>query len=176
MKFHALFQIVAASLLSINLVVNAIPVPATGNSDVPSTGDSVSSSPSLVPLSTRDLYPDIDLEARGGGSNERSSPPPQPNQASHTDDKDLMERFEKELKIIMDKPDAERATLHKTLVDTNRDVSQVIAMFSKMDATLQARALVQIRLIDNDMEILMDTARQIPGFKDDNEGSGHGTS
>ncbi|KAG6810696.1 hypothetical protein H0H93_014799 [Arthromyces matolae] len=62
MKPWALFQIVAMSLLSINTVVNAVPVPATANSILPSIG-------SLPSLSTRSLFfnPDVGLEVRDGG-------------------------------------------------------------------------------------------------------------
>ncbi|KAG6835256.1 hypothetical protein H0H93_003430 [Arthromyces matolae] len=174
------------------MVVNAIPVPATGNLNVPSTGGSVSSSPSPIPvsLSTRDLYLDIGLEARGGGSNERSTVvAPAPTKygtiihyASQTDDTDLMERFERELKIIMDKSDAERAALHKQLVDINRVASLTLALFPGMNETRRARALAAMQQawqkchtlkqikgrldpeIDRDLDNLMGTVSRIPGF------------
>ncbi|KAG6848373.1 hypothetical protein H0H93_000783 [Arthromyces matolae] len=123
MKFLALFQIVAMSLLYVNTGVNAVPVPATANSNVLSTGSSLSSGPGSVALSTRYLLfdPNIGLEVRNDGPNEASSSgkqievpsigyilhPQNPNQAHTSPASQVsLEELEKDMKKMIDETEA----------------------------------------------------------------------
>ncbi|KAG6830492.1 hypothetical protein H0H93_014020 [Arthromyces matolae] len=194
MKSCALFQIVAVSLLSINVVVNAVPVPST---------EALSSGPGPIPLWTRYLFPDIGLEARGAIASKQSSSPSQPeNVLSIHDLTNWQIHFlEEALKARIARSDF--AQIHLAFVDGNQETSKIAAAWELEDEASPARVrpertdtLSEMYAVwkicralkkgtygsldaqtDNDVDVLMATTRAVPGFnRYVKEHSGHETS